>query len=101
MSTEKQRKRLTLKSIHKQATIRFQVEILEARVDQIGEVMAQTGLRTKRELFDNAISILEWAAQEAAAGNEVGSRTPTGEFRDLVTPTLITAAAIAKAKKKK
>lgn len=98
MSEEKKRRRRTSNpELHKQPTVRFQVEILECRLGQIGEIMGRTGLRTKRELFDHAMAILEWAAKETASGNTVGSQTTAGEFQKLITPTLINVAAIAKA----
>lgn len=51
-------------------------------------MMAKTGLRTKREFFDYAFTIFEWAIEETAVGNTVGSLTPKSVFRSLETPPL-------------
>src|SRR3989338_8339726 len=85
---KKQRNRIAAAEIHKQPTIRFQVEMLRRRLPRIGLMMAKTGLRTKREFFDYAFTIFELAIEETAVGNTVRSLTPKSVFRSLETPPL-------------
>lgn len=86
--------------VGKLSVVRFQVEILKARLPMLESIAAHSGIRTKRELFDNAFALLEWVVQEILNGNTMGSRTPSGEFREICMPFLATTKALATAKAK-
>lgn len=94
-------KRRTRERFIKAPTIRFQVEMLEARLPILEGLVAQTGIRTKRELFDNAFALLEWMVCETRNGNTVGSRGPNGKFREICMPFLSTTKAFAAVKTQK
>src|ERR1051326_4777466 len=58
--------------LQKPRVVRFQVELLQSRLQQVAILMAKAGVRAKREFFDNAFSFLQWAIEETAAGHTVG-----------------------------
>jgi hypothetical protein len=73
--------------------MRIQVEIPKERVEDIKRLMGIGKLRTYYELFNTALSILAWAAEEAMMGRSIVSLCEeTGKTRHLVTPFLQEAA---------
>jgi hypothetical protein len=93
-NAKRPRKRRTAAHIHKEPVIRFQVELLERRLERVRIMMAKAGIRTKRELFDHALSVFEWAVKEASDGGFVGV-VKNGVFRTLETPSLMNVQGYA------
>lgn len=70
---------------------RFQIELLADRLADIDDLMRQTGIRTKRELIDDALSVLQCIVEQVALGKDVGfldPREPHTAFEALVYPRL-------------
>ncbi|PIQ68674.1 MAG: hypothetical protein COV91_02850 [Candidatus Taylorbacteria bacterium CG11_big_fil_rev_8_21_14_0_20_46_11] len=82
----KKRRRKGLGEIHLEGTCRFQVEILNSRIPRLNEVMAKSGYRTKREFWDSAVNLLEWAIVKHLEGGRVGVQTEEGTFLPLEMP---------------
>lgn len=62
--------------------------------------MKKAGIATNRELFNNAISLFEWAAKERVAGRSIVSIDPTTvEYREVVIPVLEALAKTTKAER--
>ena len=55
------------------STVRVQIDLAEARVRELEELMKVCGVSTKKELFNNALTLLEWAVREVRKGNSIAS----------------------------
>ncbi|EPR7090088.1 hypothetical protein ACU79H_004286 [Vibrio fluvialis] len=53
--------------------VRMQFDFPEDRVKELEEMMLKCGVSTRKELFNNALTILEWAIEESEMGHEVAS----------------------------
>jgi hypothetical protein len=71
--------------VPKESRVRIQFDLRENRYDHLKELMGRTGIETNKELFENALTIMEWAVEEASAGNVVGVVDPhSGTFQKLL-----------------
>jgi len=69
--------------------MRLNLEISDAQMNSIKALQQRTGASSMKELVNNAISILEWAVEETARGNEVAALNESeSAYRVLVTPLL-------------
>lgn len=69
-------------------TIRLQVDILKQQLRELEELQRLGGLRSKRELWDTAFTLLRWATRRIAQGHSVGSMSDDGVYTELVMPFL-------------
>ena len=70
-------------------TFRFQVDLSLSEHDSLEQLTSLTGLRTKRDLFCNALALFKWAAKERLNGRAIGSiDETTKEVRQFDTPAL-------------
>jgi len=68
---------------------RIQIELSEEEVAQIDQLMMLTGIRTRKEYFNNALTLMEWAINEKRVGHGIASiEDSTQSFRELVMPAL-------------
>jgi hypothetical protein len=71
------------------ATIRLRIEIDEDRVQELESLMQECGIRTKIELFNNAITLFKWAVNNRRAGREIAAVNPDGgQYIELDMPAL-------------
>lgn len=83
-------------------TVRFQIELAQAKMKELERLRELGGMRTKKELFNTALTILKWAAQRRAQGYSIGSTNQRGEsFRELDMPFLEAVAAAPEPEKQK
>ena len=69
--------------------MRIQVEFPEAKVADLKWLMEKGGVKTYYDLFNNALSLLKWSAQEVMEGNAIAAiNERTAKTRYLVTPFL-------------
>lgn len=69
--------------------IRLQFEVPEDKFKVIEALMDVTHLRTKIDLFNNALALFEWAVGEMKAGRSIASiDVHNNIFRELVMPAL-------------
>ena len=79
--------------------MRLQIEITEDQDQHIQSLMEQAGLPTKKDLFNNALSLFSWAIEEVANGNSIASvNEEKGRYRELQMPALNHVAQRAKAR---
>jgi hypothetical protein len=52
---------------------RFNIEFTDEHVKLVGELMEKTGLRTQKDLFENAVALFSWAVKEVARGRMIAS----------------------------
>jgi hypothetical protein len=71
---------------------RVQIDLLPGELERMNIVMRMTDLSTRKDLFNNALSLFEWAVTEVARGREIGSVTADGEITILTMPAFKSAA---------
>jgi hypothetical protein len=79
---------------------RFQIELLADRMADVERMLHLTGIRTKRELFEHAFTVFQFALDQAAQGNRLGFQSADGKFEVLLYPPLENAYAYANKKNK-
>ena len=69
--------------------MRIQLELPEARVEELRALMAEVDIETYKELFNNALTLLDWAMQECKAQRAPASVDEKNQkYRVLVMPIL-------------
>jgi hypothetical protein len=77
----------------KNKVVRLQVEIDPENMEELEELQELGGLRTKKDLWNNAITLLKWAAREQARGASIFSiNEEEGMYKELELPFLETYA---------
>ncbi|MGC9947279.1 MAG: hypothetical protein ABSF64_12995 [Bryobacteraceae bacterium] len=68
--------------------MRMNFELPEERVNELKALQAETGSDSMKELFNNALTMLEWAIKEVKHGNEIAAVNGDNVYRVFVTPLL-------------
>ena len=69
--------------------VRIQLELPEEQLAEVEKLMDALNLRTKKDLFNNALTLLEWAVNERKAGRAIASVDDAkGRLREIVMPAL-------------
>jgi metal-responsive CopG/Arc/MetJ family transcriptional regulator len=69
--------------------VRIQLELPEEQVEALDQLSEQLGIRTRKELFNNALTLLEWAVQERKAGRFIASvDEDQTRLREILLPVL-------------
>ena len=69
--------------------MRIQLDLDEAGLELVEELKEMTGTRTYKDLFNNAITLLDWAVKQRSEGRLITSINGRGgDTRELVMPTL-------------
>jgi hypothetical protein len=80
--------------------VRIQLELPEERVEELDKLMKAVDLRTRKDLFNNALTLLEWAVNERKAGRVVASiDDETHRIKELVMPVLESVPSAKKGKR--
>jgi hypothetical protein len=67
--------------------MRLQFEIPEDRVKDIDDLVKRTGIKTRVQLFNNALSLFEWAIREREVGNIIASvNEKNGKYKEIEMP---------------
>lgn len=73
---------------------RVQLDLSQKEVERMNWIMGVCGLESRKDLFNNAITLLEWATEEVTEGRKIASfDDKTKERRILSMPALNAAAA--------
>lgn len=74
--------------------MRIQIELDEQGVAIVNKVRNMTGISTYKELFNNAITLLDWAARQSYKGLAIAAADEEKQqYRELEMPTLQYAAS--------
>lgn len=74
--------------------MRIQLDLDEYGMTIIKRLMDSTGSNTYKELFNNAVTLLDWAVNQRRSGRRVASVDETRkEYRELQMPALERSAA--------
>jgi hypothetical protein len=77
--------------------MRIQLELPEAQVRELKELMAEAGLDTYKDLFNHALSAFEWITNEVRSGRSIASIDDKNQiYRVLVMPALQQVAKTAR-----
>ena len=69
--------------------MRIQLDLPEERIQELRALMEAADIETYKELFNNALTLLEWSIAESQAGRTLASMDETKEaYRVLVMPML-------------
>jgi hypothetical protein len=69
--------------------VRIQFELPKDKADELETLMRDAGVGTKKELFNNALTLLKWAIKETRRGNAIASiDEKNGKYRELQMPIL-------------
>jgi glutamate/tyrosine decarboxylase-like PLP-dependent enzyme len=67
--------------------MRLNIELPEARVDDLKLLMTRLGVETYKDLFNNALTLLEWTVTEVTAGRSIASvDEAANKYRELAMP---------------
>ncbi len=82
--------------------VRVQLDFPQERIDELNNVMNAVGLDTRKDLFNNALSIFAWAVGEKEKGRAIISVDEDSDsFKELVMHPLETAASKARTRRAK
>jgi hypothetical protein len=76
-------------------SVRLQFEIEEDWLRELEELQKLGGIKTKKELLNNAMTLLRWAAKQRLSGRTIVSVTNDGSERELEMPYLEAVASHA------
>jgi len=69
--------------------IRLQIDVTEERMAAIDDLVKLMGLSTRKALFDNSLTLLEWAANQKMEGKIIASISGDSDsYRELCIPCL-------------
>jgi hypothetical protein len=78
---------------------RIQFDLLTERLAELDELMSFCDLKTRKDLFENAMTLFEWAVHEVRAGKEIASYDRSEEHVEVIRlPVLDNAARRAKSR---
>jgi hypothetical protein len=69
--------------------MRLNFEFSEERINDLRALQTETDSDSMKELFNNALTMLEWAVREVKNGNEIAAVNDAQRvYRVLITPLL-------------
>ena len=75
--------------------VRIQLDLPEEQVKELDALMEKTKLSTRKELFNNALTLLQWAVKAKQAGRVIASLDEeSGKAKELVMPALENVSAL-------
>ena len=71
------------------ATVRLQIDLDEDHMKELEQMMEAGKVRTKKDLFNAAFTLLRWAMKERKAGRTIASVDETRDvYKELEMPVL-------------
>jgi hypothetical protein len=71
------------------ATVRLQIDLDEGQMRDLEQMMAEGRVRTKKDLFNAALTLLRWAMKERKAGKVIASVDEKRDsYKELEMPVL-------------
>ncbi len=68
--------------------VRIQLDLPEDQVAELDKLMEETRLSTRKDLFNNALTLFMWAVKAKKAGRTIASVDDDQRVRELVMPSL-------------
>ena len=74
---------------------RIQIDLPDEKVRQIEALIVETGLPTKKDFFNNAVTLLAWAIREVKAGRIIASIDESqNRYKEILLPALENVATL-------
>lgn len=67
---------------------RINLEFKEDKLEEIEKLQEIGGLSTRKELFENAITLMKWSMRAKQAGKSVGFLGDNDTFHEIIMPVL-------------
>ena len=68
--------------------VRIQLDLPDDQVAELDKLMAETRLTTRKDLFNNALTLFLWAVKAKKAGRIIASVDEDHRIRELVMPSI-------------
>lgn len=69
--------------------VRIQFELPEEKVAELKKLMDESGIKTRKDLLNNALMLLEWAISERRAGRAIVSvDEKKNRYKEVLMPIL-------------
>jgi hypothetical protein len=69
--------------------VRIQLDLPEEQVAWLDRLMVDTKLRTRKDLFNNALTLFDWAVKQKKAGSVIAAVDQSQDIvKELVMPAL-------------
>jgi TIR domain len=69
--------------------IRLSLEVPPHQLERLDNLVRQTGISTRKDFFNQALALLEWAVKEKLAGRVIGSIDEKAQmYREVIMPVL-------------
>ena len=68
--------------------VRIQLDLPEDQVAELDMLMEETRLSTRKDLFNNALTLFMWAVKARRAGRIIASVDERQNIRELVMPSI-------------
>ena len=73
--------------------VRIQFELPEEKVAELKKLMEESGIKTRKDLLNNALMLLEWAISERRAGRTIVSvDEKKNRYKEVLMPILSSIA---------
>lgn len=72
-------------------TTRINLEIKESKLEEIEKLIEIGDLSTRKQFFENAITLLKWSMRAKQSGKSVGFLGDNNMFHEIVMPVLESA----------
>jgi hypothetical protein len=76
------------------AKTRVQLDLSPLEVERMNWMMLVCGIENRKDLFNNALTLLEWVACEVGQGRKVASFDDNKKDRTILSMPVLNAAAI-------
>jgi metal-responsive CopG/Arc/MetJ family transcriptional regulator len=68
---------------------RIQLDLPDDQVKELDELMKETNITTRKDLFNNALTLFQWAVKAKRAGRTIAALDEnSGNAKELVMPSL-------------
>ncbi len=68
---------------------RVQLDVPVEQLEEMNKLMVETGISTKKDLINNALTLFEWAVNERKTGRSIGSLQEEEKvFKEILMPAL-------------
>jgi metal-responsive CopG/Arc/MetJ family transcriptional regulator len=68
--------------------VRIQLDLPDDQVAELDRLMEETRLSTRKDLFNNALTLFMWAVKAKRAGRIIASVDERQNIRELVMPSI-------------
>lgn len=77
--------------------VRVQLDMPADRIREIETIIAKTGVSTRKDVFENALALFEWAVNERIKGRKIASIDEEQDgFCEIIMPALASVKHEAK-----